>query len=88
MNDSTIHLLPGPSPPQLLLAQFCSVSLLPSNLDPQLLSLRATKVTDLLREILNHNSWQRPPLGRPAPVRKDRQDNSADKGHRYGGIND
>ena len=88
MNDSTIRLFPAPSPPHLLLAQFCAVSLVPSNFDPELLSLRATTFTDLLRDILNHNSWQRPPLGRPTPAHNQFHDGPADKGHRYGGIND
>lgn len=77
MNHPTTILLPGPSPSQLLLAQFCSVTLPAFNLDPQFLPLHAATVTARLWHTLNHESYQRPP-----------RDNLADKGHRHGGIND
>ena len=76
-NHPTTILFPGPPPPQLLLAQFCSVTLPAFNLAPQLLPLRVTAVTARLWHILDHESYQRRP-----------QDDPAEKGWLHGGLNE
>ena len=77
MNNPTTILRPGPSPSQLLLAQFCSVSLPPFNLAPQFLSRHAATATVLFRDVVNRNRYE------PLPL-----DNSVERGWRHGGIND
>lgn len=87
MNTQMLIPLPNPSP-RLLLAQCCSFSFTDSNLEPQLLSLRATKFTDLLRGILSREGDRWPLLGKPAPARDNRRRKPATDGHEHGGIND
>lgn len=77
MNHTTTIPLPGPSPPQLLLAQFCSVTFPAFNLAPQFLSLRASTVSRRVWHILDHESYQRRP-----------QDDPAERGWQHGGLND
>jgi len=79
--------LPDPSP-RLLLAQFSSIGSTASNLDPDRLDLRATKMTNLLKDILSRNEGERPFPQMPAPARSYPRSDPEIVGHQHGGIND